>query len=54
MQKYNLVVENPESTVVSDYGAEHRTAKEYQSEAELDGHSLSCWRDWPIIITEKG
>lgn len=36
MQKYNLVAENPESTVVSDYQVEYRTEKEYQSEAELE------------------
>lgn len=36
MYKYNLVAENPESTVVSDYRAEYRTEKEYQSEAELE------------------
>ena len=36
MVKYNLVAENPESTVVSDYRAEYRTEKEYQSEAELE------------------
>lgn len=36
MCKYNLVAENPESTVVSDYQAEYRTEKEYQSEAELE------------------
>lgn len=36
MYKYNLVAENPESTVVSDYRAEYRTEKEYQSEADLE------------------
>lgn len=36
MIKYNLVAENPESTVVSDYRAEYRTEKEYQSEADLE------------------
>ena len=36
MYKYNLVAENPKSTVVSDYQAEYRTEKEYQSEAELE------------------
>ena len=36
MVRYNLVAENPESTVVSDYRAEYRTEKEYQSEAELE------------------
>ena len=34
--KYNLIAENPESTVVSDYRTEYRTEKEYQSEAELE------------------
>lgn len=36
MARYNLVAENPESTVVSDYQAEYRTEREYQSEAELE------------------
>lgn len=36
MVNYNIVAENPESTVVSDYQAEYRTEKEYQSEAELE------------------
>ena len=34
--KYNLVAQNPESTVVAEYAAEYRTAKAYQSEAELE------------------
>lgn len=41
MQKYNLVAENPESTVVSDYSAEARTETEYQSEAELEQAFIS-------------
>jgi len=35
-KKYDLVAENPQSTVVAEYVAEYRTAKSYQSEAELD------------------
>ena len=35
-KKYNLVAENPQSTVVAEYVAEYRTAKAYQSEAELE------------------
>src|SRR3989338_3722981 len=35
-KKYNLVAENPQSTVVAEYAAEYRTAKSYQSEAELE------------------
>lgn len=42
MQKYNLVAENPESTVVSDYQVEYRTEKEYQSEAELERRLSNC------------
>jgi len=34
--KYNLVAENPESTVVAEYQAEHRTERSYQTEAELE------------------
>jgi len=33
---YNLVAENPQSTVVAEYVAEYRVAKSYQSEAELE------------------
>jgi len=35
-KKYNLVSENPQSTVVAEYAAEYRTAKSYQSETELE------------------
>jgi type I restriction enzyme R subunit len=34
--RYNLVAENPQSTVVAEYQAVYRTAKSYQSEAELE------------------
>lgn len=34
--KYNLVAQNPESTVVAEYTAEYRADKSYQSEAELE------------------
>ncbi|MDR2653016.1 MAG: HsdR family type I site-specific deoxyribonuclease, partial [Prevotellaceae bacterium] len=33
---YDLVAENPESTVVAEYQEEYRRAKNYQSEAELE------------------
>ena len=33
---YNLVAAPPQSTVVTEYQAVYRTAKAYQSEAELD------------------
>ena len=33
---YNLVAENPQSTVVAEYTPVYRTAKIYQSEAELE------------------
>jgi len=36
VNKYNLVAENPQSTVVAEYAAEYRTAKSYQSEADLE------------------
>jgi len=34
--QYNVVVENPQSTVVAEYTAVYRTARTYQSEAELE------------------
>jgi type I restriction enzyme R subunit len=34
--KYNLVAENPESTVVAEYTPAYRTEQSYQSEAELE------------------
>jgi type I restriction enzyme R subunit len=34
--RYSLVAENPQSTVVAEYQASSRTAKSYQSEAELE------------------
>ncbi len=34
--KYNLVAENPQSTVVAEYTPVYRTAKTYQDEAELE------------------
>lgn len=34
--QYNVVAENPQSTVVAEYTAAYRTAKTYQSEAELE------------------
>jgi len=35
-KKYNLVAENPQSTVVAEYTPVYRTAKTYQNEAELE------------------
>lgn len=35
-KKYNLVAENPQSTVVAEYIPAYRVAKTYQSEAELE------------------
>lgn len=35
-KKYNLVAENPQSTVVAEYTPVYRTAKTYQSETELE------------------
>ncbi len=34
--KYNLVAQNPKSTVVAEYKAQYRAEKSYQSEAELE------------------
>jgi len=36
MVRYDLVAENPESTIVAEYKAEYRRAEKYQSEAELE------------------
>jgi type I restriction enzyme R subunit len=36
MKQYDLVAENPESTIVAEYQAEYRRAESYQSEAELE------------------
>lgn len=36
MKRYNTISENPQSTVVAEYTPEYRTAKSYQSEAELE------------------
>ena len=36
MKQYDLVAENPESTVVAEYQAEYAREKSYQSEAELE------------------
>lgn len=35
-KKYNLVAENPQSTVVGEYTPEKKRAEQYQSEAELE------------------
>ncbi|MBT4455861.1 hypothetical protein HOC54_01805, partial [Candidatus Peregrinibacteria bacterium] len=35
-KKYNLVAENPQSTVVSEYTPDKKRASHYQSEAELE------------------
>lgn len=42
--RYNLVAENPQSTVVAEYAAEYRTAKSYQSEAGLARQQDRGWR----------
>ena len=56
MARYNLVAENPESTVVSDYQAEYRTEREYQSEAELERAFIALLKeqayDYLAIHTE--
>ena len=36
MDKYTLIAENPESTVVTDYQSPYRREANYQSEAELE------------------
>ena len=34
--RYNLVVQNPKSTVVAEYKPDEKRATQYQSEAELE------------------
>ncbi len=41
MKQYDLVVENPESTVVAEYITDIKRAIHYQSEAELEKEFLS-------------
>ena len=36
MEKYGLVAENPESTIVAKYDSEKAKETKYQSEAELE------------------
>ena len=36
MAEYKMVAENPQSTVVSDYEVKYRSAKQYQSEADME------------------
>ena len=36
IKQYDIVAENPESTIVADYRAEYRSETKYQSEAELE------------------
>jgi type I restriction enzyme R subunit len=36
MKEYNIVIKNTDSTVVAEYISEYKTAKHYQSEAELE------------------
>jgi type I restriction enzyme R subunit len=40
MKQYDLVAENPESTVVAEYSEEYRRAITYQSEAELEAEFI--------------
>jgi hypothetical protein len=41
MKQYDLVAENPESTIVAEYIEEYRRATAYQS-AFLTGCGISC------------
>ena len=36
MKHYDVVAENPQSTVVAEYGDEYRRTTAYQSEADLE------------------
>lgn len=47
MAQYDIIVENEEYTVVSEYEAEYRSVDKYQSEAQLE-------KDFIKTLTEQG
>ena len=55
--QYKMVAENPLSTVVADYEPRYRSAKQYQSEAEMEKDFIEQLRtqayDYLPIISEK-
>lgn len=55
--QYKMVAENPQSTVVSDYEPRYRTAKQYQSEAEMEKEFIEQLQtqayDYLPITSEK-
>lgn len=55
--QYKMVAENPQSTVVSDYEPRYRTAKQYQSEAEMEKEFIEQLQtqayDYLSITSEK-
>lgn len=55
--RYNLVAENPQSTVVAEYQAEYRTAGSYQSESELERAFIDQLQsqayEYPSITSES-
>lgn len=55
--QYKMVAENPLSTVVADYEPRYRSAKQYQSEAEMEKEFIEQLRtqayDYLPIISEK-
>ena len=56
-EQYKMVAENPQSTVVSDYEPRYRTAKQYQSEAEMEKEFIEQLQtqayDYLPITSEK-
>lgn len=56
-EQYKMVAENPQSTVVSDYELRYRTAKQYQSEAEMEKEFIEQLQtqayDYLPITSEK-
>lgn len=56
-EQYKMVAENPQSTVVSDYEPRYRTAKQYQSEAEMEKEFIEQLHtqayDYLSITSEK-
>ena len=56
-EQYKMVAENPQSTVVSDYEPRYRTAKQYQSEAEMEKEFIEQLQtqayDYLSITSEK-
>jgi len=49
-KNYNLVAENPKSTVVSEYLPSYKRAENYQSEADLEHAFINNYKHKPTNI----